>query len=159
MSCVVISTSIPQFIPSSATDPLRHETRRDYVVSNLAQSLQQHPNFVAGFAANKRWFKLLLAHHLARSLLEKSVLGDGVRACKRGCGAWDHRVARCDKSVFRAGPTQACPLRTASTFFKLSAVRLYCESVGVLLKDSTWTCISDASDEGSHAAAACTCAQ
>ena len=31
---------------------------------------------------------------------------------------------------------------------------LFRESVGVLLKDSTWTCIFDAWDEGSHAAAA-----
>ena len=31
------------------------ELVRDYFVSNLARSLQQHPNVVASFAATKRW--------------------------------------------------------------------------------------------------------
>ena len=55
LSCVVISIGISQFIHSSATDLLRYETRRDYFVSNLARSLQQHPNFMAIFAAAKQW--------------------------------------------------------------------------------------------------------
>ena len=63
------------------------------------------------------------------------------------------RRARGDETVFRAGPTQACRLLTGNYFSKLSAVRPYCEVVGVLLHDSTWTCIFDCY-EGSLAEAA-----
>ena len=46
--------------------------------------------------------ELLLARRLARSLLEESVLRDGVkemdgRGLQRAC-AWDDRCTRCDKS-------------------------------------------------------------
>ena len=84
------------------------------------------------------------------------VLGGAVRVVdgrglRKACSAWDDRFTRCDKSVFRAWPIQACRLPTRSPFFKLSAVRPVCESVGVLLKYPTWTCIFDALDEGPHA--------
>ena len=59
-----------------------------------------------------------------------------------------------DKSVFRVRPIQACWLRTRSQFFQLSAVRPFCESVGVFLKVPTCTCIFDVPGEGCDTAAA-----
>ena len=88
--------------------------------------------------------ELFWAHHLVRSLLEESVLGDGVRVIEgrgleKACSsAWDNRFIRCDRSVFSARLLQACKLRKRSPVFKLSVMRPFCESVGVLLKVSTW---------------------
>ena len=145
LSCVVINIGISHFIPSSATDLVRYETRRDVCASNLAQSFQQHPSFVAGSTATKRWLNCCWRTIFARSLLEERVQDDGARVT---------RLTRCDQSVFRARPRETRRQRTGSPLFKLTAVCPKCESVGVLLKDSTSTCIFDALVEGSHAAAA-----
>ena len=52
------------------------------------------------------------------------------------------------------GPYKHASCEHDSPYFKLSAVRPFCESVGVSLNVPTWTCIFDALDEGPHAAAA-----
>ena len=73
-------------------------------MSKLARSLQQHQNFVARFCCDQTMVEVLLAHHLVRSLLEESVLGDGLRvidgrgsrpACLCGPSSEDRLVAAC----------------------------------------------------------------
>ena len=122
-SSPVISISIFQIIPPEATDCHRHEL----VEIMLCQTSADPPatsECCCKFCCDQTMLELLLADHLVRSLLEESVLNDGVRVIdgrglQKASSAWDDRCTRCDTLVFRARPTQAKKLRTRISFFKL----------------------------------------
>ena len=53
----------------------------------------------------------------------------GGQGLQRACRARETASKICDKSVLRAGPIQACRLRTESQFFKFAAARPCCKVV------------------------------